>query len=71
MNQDAKVNPSQARYELRFIRLLGGGCQYAFPCDSEGRVSFADLSERTRCNYLFARTVVGREFSAPLVSLVE
>ena len=71
MNQEAKVTNSQSRYELRFTSLLGGGRQYAFPCDSEGCVDFAELSERTRCNYFFARTVVGREFSAPFVSLVE
>ena len=71
MNRDAKVDRSQVRYELRFMPLLGGGCQYAFPCDAQGCVSFSLLTEHTRCNYFFARTAVGREFSAPFVSPVD
>jgi hypothetical protein len=70
MNQSSKSSACQARYELRFVSLFEGGRGYAFPCDAQGHVDIADLSERGRCNYLFARAIKGREFSAPVVALI-
>ena len=56
-----------ARYELHFRSLFDVGRAYAFPCDAEGRVQLDELSDKARNNYLYARTVVGREFSVPAV----
>jgi hypothetical protein len=65
MNTDAMpLNPS---FELRFQSLFNEGRALAFPCDSAGRVDMDTLTERARHNYLYARTVVGREFATPAV----
>jgi len=56
-----------SHYELRFQSLFDAGRAYAFPCDAEGHVDMDALSERARDNYLYARTVIGREFSIPAV----
>ncbi len=58
-----------ARYELRFRSLFHEGRALAFPCDAQGRVQLDALSDRARDNYLYARTVVGREYAAPAVQL--
>jgi hypothetical protein len=54
-------------YELRFSCLFNEGRGLAFPCDAQGHVDIDALSERARINYLFARTVIGREFSIPAI----
>jgi hypothetical protein len=59
-----------ACYELRFTGLFDRGRGYAFPCDASGRVPLDDLSDSCRNNYFYARAVVGRELSAPVVSQV-
>lgn len=56
-----------ARYQLRFESLFQQGRALAFPCDAQGRVAMDALSERARCNYLYARAVVGREYATPAV----
>jgi len=64
----ASTNQSEtARYELRFQSLFNEGRAYAFPCDAAGHVNIDALSERARQNYLYARAVIGREFSMPAV----
>ena len=55
-------------YELRFQSLADQGRAFVFPCDAAGHVDLDALSERARHNYLYARTVVGREFSMPAVT---
>ncbi|HEX6703771.1 MAG TPA: hypothetical protein VF169_03340 [Albitalea sp.] len=57
----------QAGYELRFQSLFDEGRGYAFPCDAQGHVDMDALSDRARLNYLYARTVIGREFAMPAV----
>lgn len=52
-------------YLLRFRSLFDPGRAYVFPCDKAGHVDLDTLSERARTNYLYARTVVGREFTMP------
>jgi len=52
-------------YLLRFRSLFDPGRAYVFPCDAAGHVDMDALSERARVNYLYARTVIGREFTAP------
>jgi len=59
--------PREARYELRFQSLFHEGRGYSFPCDAAGRVDIDALAEKARLNYLYARTVVGREVATPLV----
>ena len=54
-------------FELRFSRLFGIGPALSFPCDADGRVDLDSLGERARCNYFYARTVIGREFAMPAV----
>jgi hypothetical protein len=56
-------------FELRFRSLFDQGRAYAFPCDAAGNVDLDALSQRARDNYLFARTVVGREVAMPAVEL--
>ena len=64
----APCTPQAApRYELRFDSLFNGGRGLAFPCDARGKVFMDTLSERALSNYLYARAVVGREFSHPVV----
>ena len=58
-------------YELRFRSLFDEGRGYAFPCDVRGCVDMDAMSERARLNYLYARTVVGRELATPAVLPVE
>lgn len=64
MNHHAETRPV---FELRFSRLFGIGPELSFPCDAAGRVDLDSLGERARCNYFYARTVIGREFAMPAV----
>jgi hypothetical protein len=52
---------------LRFRSLFNEGRGLVFPCDDAGRVDMNTLSEQALGNYLYARAVVGREFSAPRI----
>ena len=54
-------------YELRFRSLFNEGHGYAFPCDAYGRVDMDLLGERLLDSYLYARTLIGREFATPAV----
>jgi len=56
-----------AAYELRFQSLHHEGRAWVFPCDAKGQVDLDRLSERARSNYLFARTVIGREVTHPRI----
>ncbi len=64
------MNPllhAAAAFELRFASLFSEGRALSFPCDAAGRVDLDALTERSRANYFFARTVVGRDFALPAV----
>lgn len=65
--QPMSLTPAAAAFFLRFRSLFDEGRALSFPCDAEGRVHLDALSERARTNYLYARAVVGREFTAPVV----
>jgi hypothetical protein len=69
LNTSQTVSSKPSDYELRFQSLFDAGRCYAFPCDAEGHVDMDSLSDRVRENYLYARTVIGREFSYPAVML--
>jgi hypothetical protein len=66
MNATRSAQESR-HYELRFRSLFHEGRAYAFPCDADGRVDIEALGERARRNYLYARSVVGRDLSMPAV----
>ena len=55
-------------FELRFRSLFHEGRALSFPCDASGRVDLDRMSEKLRNNYLFARTLVGRDFASPAVT---
>lgn len=57
-------------YEVRFGSLFNEGRGFAFPCDAQGCVDIDRLTERARCNYYFARSLIGRDFAAPSVRRV-
>jgi hypothetical protein len=59
-----------ARFELHFQSLFREGRGYVFPCDAGGHVDLDAMSDRLRANYLFARTLIGRDFSAPAVRVI-
>jgi hypothetical protein len=61
------LNGRHDTHLLRFRSLFDDGRGLAFPCDDHGEVDMNVLSERALSNYLYARTVVGREFHAPSV----
>lgn len=60
------INPNRhANFELCFRSLFDAGRGLAFPCDGQGHVDIDQLPERARCNYLYARTLIGRDFATP------
>ena len=54
-------------YLLRFRSLFNEGRGFVFPCNDSGHVDLNALGERALNNYFFARTLIGREFSVPVV----
>ena len=60
-------HPQRDHFELRFQSLFDAGRGYAFPCDATGHVDMDAMGERARNSYLYARTVIGREFCMPKV----
>ncbi|MEP7280368.1 MAG: hypothetical protein ABI696_00205 [Rubrivivax sp.] len=64
-----QCNPSRpgTQFELRFTSLFDDGRGYAFPCDASGTVDLDAMSERLRNNYLYVRTLIGRDYTAPAV----
>ena len=61
------THPQHAAFELRFRSLFKPGRGLSFDCDAKGHVDLDALSETARNNYLYARTVIGREFFIPVV----
>ena len=56
-----------ATHLLRFRSLFDAGRGLAFPCDERGHVDLDGLSEPALRNYLYARTLIGREFLCPAI----
>lgn len=65
MNPATSTSRDNSGFELRFQSLFNEGRGLAFPCDAQGRVDIDSLSRTLRLNYLYARTLIGREFSVP------
>ena len=58
---------ASAAYELRFRSLFVEGRGFAFPCDAQGHVDMDSMSRAALNNYLYARSVIGREVAMPAV----
>jgi hypothetical protein len=67
MNAATTLSSPDSHYELRFFSLFNAGRGYAFPCDAAGHVDMDALGAKTLNNYLYARTVIGREVTVPTV----
>jgi len=65
------MNHQAPAFRLCFRSLFESGRGFAFPCDATGRVDLDGLSERTRCNYFYARAMVGRELATPVVETAQ
>jgi hypothetical protein len=62
-----KMDGERPEHVLLFRSLVDAETSCAFPCDSSGHVDMDRLSDAAREHYLYARAVVGREYSAPAV----
>jgi hypothetical protein len=58
---------AESAFELRFESLRQRGQSLSFPCDAGGQVDLDQLSERARDDYLYAHTLIGRDFTLPVV----
>lgn len=67
MNAMQHSKAEGTRFELRFESLFSEGRGYAFPCDARGHVDIDALGHKLRLNYLYVRTLIGRDFSMPAV----
>ena len=66
MNHPSLCTTSSGQ-SLRFRSLFPEGRGYTFPCDERGHVVLDALTQREMLSYLYARTLIGREFSTPFV----
>jgi len=57
----------EPRFELRFRSLFTDGRGLSFPCDACGMVDMDAMTPKCKCNYLYARAVIGREYACPAV----
>lgn len=55
-----------AGFELHFESLFQPGRGYAFPCDDTGQVQLELMNERARDSYRRVRSLVGKEYAAPV-----
>jgi len=54
-------------FELHFEPLVDEQRPLSFPCDALGRVDLDELCDRSRRDYLFAHTLIGRHFDLPVI----
>ena len=55
------------QFQLWFRPLSEAMRERAFPCDASGTVDLDSLHGADRLDYLFARTLIGRDFGRPTV----
>jgi hypothetical protein len=67
MNPTAQSGFADLVFELRFDPLVDQQAPLSFPCDARGHVDLDELCDRSRRDYLFAHTLIGRQFTAPVV----
>ena len=60
----------RSAFQLFFESLIDSGQTFSFPCDKSGEVWLDALSDGARNNYFFARSVVGHDYSSPVVIAV-
>lgn len=58
----------RASVELRFVHRRNDRRSLAFPCDAAGRVDLDALDEHSLNEYLFARTLIGRDYALPVLA---
>ena len=66
---EASATPLEFKYQVSFRALTSARRSVAFPCDANGCVDLAALSEREMNAYLFARATRGRDYAAPAVQV--
>ena len=54
-------------FELRFYPLVDEQAPLTFPCDARGQVDLDELCDRSRRDYMFAHTLIGRNFTLPVI----
>lgn len=64
---DALSLDGASGFQLRFASLFVPGRALSFACDENGSVDLERLSNSAKHNYLFARGMVGRDYSPPCV----
>ena len=67
MTPNAQVRFADLAFELRFDPLIDDQAALTFPCDAHGHVDLDELCDRSRRDYLFAHTLIGRHFTMPVV----
>jgi hypothetical protein len=67
MTSNAQVRFADLAFELRFDPLIDDQAPLTFPCDAHGQVDLDELCDRSRCEYLFAHTLIGRHFTVPVI----
>ena len=67
MTTNAQVRFADLAFELRFDPLVDDQAPLTFPCDAHGQVDLDELCDRSRCDYLFAHTLIGRHFTVPVI----
>ena len=67
MTTTAPARFADLSFELRFEPLVAAQAPLSFPCDARGCVDLDELCDRSRRDYLFAHTLIGRHFTMPVV----
>ncbi len=67
MTATAPTRFADLAFELRFDPLVDAQAPLTFPCDARGCVDLDDLCDRSRSDYMFAHTLIGRMFTLPVV----
>lgn len=67
MTTNASTRFADLAFELRFEPLVETQAPLTFPCDEHGRVDLDELCDRSRREYLFAHTLIGHHFTAPVI----
>ncbi len=60
----------QPGFELRFPSLRGAPASICVPCNEHGAVDLDELNDDARLRYLYAHTLIGRDFARPIVRCV-
>ena len=67
MTTNTPLRFADLSFELRFDPLVDAQAPLTFPCDERGQVDLDELGEASRRDYLFAHTLIGRNFMMPVV----